>query len=196
VETGLHYSYFRYYNPQTGRYITPDPIGLEGGINLFSYVAGNPVNWIDPLGLRYAERYAIYGVMIGSTIAAVLSVPADVATVGGNIFLTPVEIAAGGALGGAIFYAIGNLIDQSISNSAEESLDSSMYFSRTRDQGRNWATEEAKRKAQETGQTPCDVLAQMLKDAKCSGEAKKVRDIEQAQKFLGCRRSGIQRRDK
>jgi RHS repeat-associated protein len=37
-ETGLHYNYFRYYNPQTGRYITPDPIGLEGGINLFTYV--------------------------------------------------------------------------------------------------------------------------------------------------------------
>jgi RHS repeat-associated protein len=50
-ETGLHYNYFRYYNPQTGRYITPDPIGLEGGINLFVYVAGNPVNRKDPLGL-------------------------------------------------------------------------------------------------------------------------------------------------
>jgi RHS repeat-associated protein len=50
-ETGLHYNYFRYYNPQTGRYITPDPIGLEGGINLFSYVAGNPVNAIDRYGL-------------------------------------------------------------------------------------------------------------------------------------------------
>jgi RHS repeat-associated protein len=37
-ETGLHYNYFRYYNPKTGRYITPDPIGLEGGINLFAYV--------------------------------------------------------------------------------------------------------------------------------------------------------------
>ena len=50
-ETGLHYNYFRYYNPQTGRYITPDPIGLEGGINLFVYVAGNPVNLTDPWGL-------------------------------------------------------------------------------------------------------------------------------------------------
>jgi RHS repeat-associated protein len=50
-ETGLHYNYFRYYNPQTGRYIDPDPIGLEGGINLFAYVANNPLNKIDPLGL-------------------------------------------------------------------------------------------------------------------------------------------------
>jgi RHS repeat-associated protein len=52
-ETGLHYNYFRYYNPQTGRYITPDPIGLEGGINLFVYVQGNPINRIDPLGLHW-----------------------------------------------------------------------------------------------------------------------------------------------
>jgi RHS repeat-associated protein len=50
-ETGLHYNYFRYYNPQTGRYITPDPIGLEGGINLFSYVQNNPVNFRDRVGL-------------------------------------------------------------------------------------------------------------------------------------------------
>ncbi len=51
AETGLHYNYFRYYNPQTGRYITPDPIGLEGGINLFAYVSNRPVNFADPLGL-------------------------------------------------------------------------------------------------------------------------------------------------
>jgi RHS repeat-associated protein len=50
-ETGLHYNYFRYYNPQTGRYITPDPIGLEGGINLFAYTENNPINFVDPLGL-------------------------------------------------------------------------------------------------------------------------------------------------
>jgi RHS repeat-associated protein len=50
-ETGLHYNYFRYYNPQTGRYITPDPIGLEGGTNLFAYAGNNSINAIDPLGL-------------------------------------------------------------------------------------------------------------------------------------------------
>ena len=51
VETALHYNYFRYYDPSTGRYITSDPIGLEGGLNTFGYVEGNPTNSLDPVGL-------------------------------------------------------------------------------------------------------------------------------------------------
>jgi RHS repeat-associated protein len=50
-ETGLHYNSFRYYDPSTGRYLTPDPAGQLGGINLFVYVENNPVNWFDPDGL-------------------------------------------------------------------------------------------------------------------------------------------------
>ena len=50
-ETRLHYNTFRYYNPDTGRFTMPDPIGLLGGINLYQY-APNPLMWIDPLGLR------------------------------------------------------------------------------------------------------------------------------------------------
>jgi RHS repeat-associated protein len=50
-ETGLHYNWHRYYDPATGRYLTPDPIGLRGGVNLFLYVQGNPVNYIDFTGL-------------------------------------------------------------------------------------------------------------------------------------------------
>jgi RHS repeat-associated protein len=49
-ETGLHYNRFRYYDRGPGRFISEDPIGLDGGINLFQY-APNPITWIDPLGL-------------------------------------------------------------------------------------------------------------------------------------------------
>ncbi|WP_218567486.1 RHS repeat domain-containing protein, partial [Pseudomonas sp. p99-361] len=50
VETGLHYNIFRYYDPEIGRFITLDPIGIRGGYNLFRYNV-NPVMWIDPVGL-------------------------------------------------------------------------------------------------------------------------------------------------
>ncbi len=49
-ETGLHYNRFRYYDPDVGRFIHQDPIGLVGGDNLYLYVP-NPINWLDPFGL-------------------------------------------------------------------------------------------------------------------------------------------------
>ena len=49
-ETGLHYNFFRYYEPDAGRFVNQDPIGLEGGENLYAF-APNAQEWVDPLGL-------------------------------------------------------------------------------------------------------------------------------------------------
>ena len=53
-ETNLHYNYFRYYEPETGRYISPDPIGLMGGVNVWGYVGQNPLGFVDYSGLSTA----------------------------------------------------------------------------------------------------------------------------------------------
>ncbi|EAM1086492.1 RHS repeat-associated core domain-containing protein [Salmonella enterica] len=50
-ESGLFYNLNRYYQPELGRYITPDPVGLTGGLNQYAYVGNSPTQWIDPLGL-------------------------------------------------------------------------------------------------------------------------------------------------
>ncbi|MBO3681825.1 DUF6531 domain-containing protein [Streptomyces sp. NEAU-YJ-81] len=53
-ETGLNYNHFRYYDPETARYLTSDPIGLAGGYAPHSYVP-NPFRWLDPLGLSLLD---------------------------------------------------------------------------------------------------------------------------------------------
>ncbi|QDQ27031.1 hypothetical protein FNU76_12035 [Chitinimonas arctica] len=55
AETGLHYNRFRYYDPDVGRFISNDPIGLAGGENIYQY-APNPLGWVDPLGLEKCKK--------------------------------------------------------------------------------------------------------------------------------------------
>lgn len=51
-DSGLHYNYFRNYDPELGRYIESDPIGISGGLNSYSYANNQPSGTIDPLGLK------------------------------------------------------------------------------------------------------------------------------------------------
>nr|WP_321402498.1 RHS repeat-associated core domain-containing protein [uncultured Desulfobacter sp.] len=50
-ESGLYYYRARHYDVQEGRFVQPDPIGFEGGINLYAYASNNPIMYLDPLGL-------------------------------------------------------------------------------------------------------------------------------------------------
>jgi RHS repeat-associated protein len=97
AETGLHYNYYRDYDSGTGRYLTPDPIGLEGGLNPYSYVGNSPVLYSDPQGLypNPAEAACVLGpnpvcvggvaadiagwVIGGAACAAIMSLPGDAA---------------------------------------------------------------------------------------------------------------------
>ncbi len=81
-ESGLHYNYFRYYDPETGRYITSDPIGIDGlmnalggdftgqDMNLYAYVRNNPLKYIDPEGALIQFAPAVGNFLRAVVVAA------------------------------------------------------------------------------------------------------------------------------
>lgn len=73
-ESGLHYNWNRYYDPQTGRYITSDPIGLAGGSNPFVYVNVNPLRFIDLSGELSVEGSIEKAAKSAETVGKVFSV--------------------------------------------------------------------------------------------------------------------------
>ena len=92
----LYYMQARYYDANVGRFISEDPIGHEGGLNLYAYVGGNPVNFVDPSG-----KFLVNPITIGATIGGITGAIQAANASGGWTFENAGDIAIG-ALTGAI----------------------------------------------------------------------------------------------
>lgn len=111
-ESGLYYNRYRYYDPAMGRYVTQDPIGLAGGMNVFCYAKDNPLSEIDPLGLFVpnligAVGGAVFGGAAGFWYAVTTTCDGfNLSTADwGAVLENTLVGAAGGALTGATFGA-------------------------------------------------------------------------------------------
>jgi len=127
--TGLHYNYFRDYDPATGRYLETDPIGLGGGVNLYAYVGGNPVNRVDRdgrlLNLVTGGVGAAAGLLTnlgmqlvqnGGDFSAVNYRDVGVATVVGGVAGFVAPVAAPSWLGAAGLGGLANIAQLGLSN--------------------------------------------------------------------------------
>jgi RHS repeat-associated protein len=104
--SGMLFRRNRYYDPSTGRFIQEDPIGLAGGLNLYGFAGGDPVNFSDPFGLMSCppacdEVFEQLGRMAPAMQRAITGATA--------VTLAPIAIAAGAeaAAGGATMSALG-----------------------------------------------------------------------------------------
>ena len=113
AESGLFYNWNRYYNPAIGRYISSDPIGIEGGLNTFLYADASPVMYVDPEGLDpsascvafYRACGSLLGTVIGYGTGVTAATAATISTAGAAAPAAPSIIAGStglGLMGGAM----------------------------------------------------------------------------------------------
>jgi RHS repeat-associated protein len=135
--TGLYRFGARWYSPDLGRWLSPDPIGLEGGLNLYEFCGNNPVNFTDPSGLCASSKATgardgeIFKARLRSFIEAEEIAAARswwapewfVETLGGAALhfggpFSPLDIASQRQFGGALWYVegVGNMTSSQYGN--------------------------------------------------------------------------------
>lgn len=109
-ETGFNYHGARYYAPWLGRWISADPAGLADGVNVYTYVRGNPVVNSDPTG------HLSWGQWAGIAAAVVVGTVVTVATAGlaGPVVGTVAAGIIGGIVGGAAGGAVGEVVEAAV----------------------------------------------------------------------------------
>jgi RHS repeat-associated protein len=115
--SGLEYRRNRYYDPQQGRFTQEDPIGLAGGLNLYGFAGGDPVNFSDPFGLCPPEKPLcqwIKAILIaaGTDLGGIAGGGSGLLTGPGAVVATPAGAIAGMSAGASIGAAAGEAIDQ------------------------------------------------------------------------------------
>jgi RHS repeat-associated protein len=164
----------RYYDPQTGRFVTRDPIGQAGGINEYGYVGGDPVNWGDPDGLMAKEA------AVAVTVLAPLPVVGEFVVVGAGVVL----------VGVTVYYGAEALWDWWHRPRPATAPNCQVMPTAPTSNPRNWATEKAKVIAQAQKTDPCTVLTTMMA---AETDSQKREAIKKAMKFLGCDGTRYQR---
>ena len=185
--TGVTDYTYRYYDPVTGRWPSKDPIGENGGVNLYGFVGNNGVDYYDRLGLitipfptsgSLSGGLAAAGAAIGNGLAAAG------AAIGNGLAVAGTAISEGLAAASPVA-ALSLALSGTAGGSAELQWEADM--ARRESGQRNYINDEVAEEARRTGRDPCDILKAMMDAAKCAKDTKKQQEIKQAQKAAGCR---------
>lgn len=117
--TGLYYYRARYYDPVLKRFISEDPIGIEGGVNVYAYASNNPVSLNDPTGeivplILACAINPLCGAAVGGGLSALANVLSQLNDNGGRIqCIDALHVGFFGVLGGVTGFGVAGLLGQS-----------------------------------------------------------------------------------